>query len=48
MTAESYAAMDAEVVAEVQDAYDFADQAPDPEPSELYSDVYAPTGNGER
>ncbi len=34
--------MDAEVKAEVQDAYDFADSSPDPEPAELYTDVYAP------
>ena len=34
--------MDEEVKAEVQDAYDFADQSPDPEPSELWTDVYAP------
>ncbi|HWA56015.1 MAG TPA: pyruvate dehydrogenase (acetyl-transferring) E1 component subunit alpha [Gemmatimonadales bacterium] len=35
--------MDEEVKAEVQDAYDFADQSPDPEPEELWTDVYAPT-----
>jgi pyruvate dehydrogenase E1 component alpha subunit len=34
-------ALDAEVQAEVADAYEFADQAPDPEPGELYTDVYA-------
>ena len=34
--------MDAEVKTEVQDAYDFADQSPDPEPGELWTDVYAP------
>ncbi|HXE56590.1 MAG TPA: pyruvate dehydrogenase (acetyl-transferring) E1 component subunit alpha [Gemmatimonadales bacterium] len=34
-------AMDAEVIAEVEDAYRFADEAPDPDPSELYTDVYA-------
>ncbi len=39
-------AMDEEVKAEVQDAYDFADQAPDPEPDELWAHVYAPTGEG--
>ena len=26
---------------EVEDAYQFADEAPDPEPEELYTDVYA-------
>jgi pyruvate dehydrogenase E1 component alpha subunit len=36
--------MDDEVKLEVQDAYDFADRSPDPEPEELWSDVYAPTG----
>jgi pyruvate dehydrogenase E1 component alpha subunit len=34
-------AIDKEVTEEVEDAYQFADQAPDPEPSELYTDVYA-------
>ncbi len=48
LTTEAVAAMDAEVVAEVQDAYDFADQAPEPEPSELYRDVYAPAGSREQ
>jgi pyruvate dehydrogenase E1 component alpha subunit len=34
--------MDVEVRAEVQDAYDFADQSPDPEPQALWENVYAP------
>ena len=34
-------AMDQEVIAEVEDAYQFADQAPDPDPDALYRDVYA-------
>jgi pyruvate dehydrogenase E1 component alpha subunit len=34
-------AMDKEVIREVEDAYQFADQAPEPEPEELYRDVYA-------
>jgi pyruvate dehydrogenase E1 component alpha subunit len=34
-------AMDKSVVEEVEDAYQFADQAPDPEPEELFKDVYA-------
>ena len=38
--------LEAEVKAEVQDAYDFADQSPDPEPEELWRDVYAPVGEG--
>ena len=38
--------MDEEVKAEVQDAYDFADQSPDPEPEMLWKDVYAPVGEG--
>ncbi|MGH7497963.1 MAG: pyruvate dehydrogenase (acetyl-transferring) E1 component subunit alpha [Gemmatimonadales bacterium] len=34
-------AIDREVVAEVEDSYQFADQAADPEPEALYRDVYA-------
>jgi pyruvate dehydrogenase E1 component alpha subunit len=34
--------LDAEVLAEVGDAYEFADNAPDPEPDALFTDVYAP------
>jgi pyruvate dehydrogenase E1 component alpha subunit len=34
-------ALDKEIVQEVEDAYRFADEAPDPEPGELYRDVYA-------
>jgi pyruvate dehydrogenase E1 component alpha subunit len=34
-------ALDKEIMEEVDDAYQFADEAPDPEPSELYTDVYA-------
>jgi len=34
-------AMDKSVMEEVEDAYQFADQAPDPEPGALYRDVYA-------
>jgi pyruvate dehydrogenase E1 component alpha subunit len=34
-------AMDKSVVEEVEDAYQFADQAPDPEPGELFTHVYA-------
>ena len=37
-------ALDAEVLAEVGDAYEFADSAPDPELSELWTDVYATEG----
>ena len=37
----SVRAMDKSVVEEVEDAYQFADQAPDPEPAELYTNVYA-------
>jgi pyruvate dehydrogenase E1 component alpha subunit len=35
-------ALDAEVTAEIADAYRFADEAPDPEPGALYAGVYAP------
>jgi pyruvate dehydrogenase E1 component alpha subunit len=34
-------ALDKEVLLEVNDAYQFADEAPDPEPGELWADVYA-------
>jgi pyruvate dehydrogenase E1 component alpha subunit len=34
-------ALDKEIVQVVEDAYRFADEAPDPEPEELYRDVYA-------
>src|SRR3954468_16079877 len=34
-------AMDKTVLEEVDDAYQSADQAPDPDPNELYTDVYA-------
>ncbi|HEV8122731.1 MAG TPA: pyruvate dehydrogenase (acetyl-transferring) E1 component subunit alpha [Gemmatimonadales bacterium] len=42
MTADTIKVMDAEVLAEVEDAYKFAEEAPDPAPEELYTDVYAP------
>jgi TPP-dependent pyruvate/acetoin dehydrogenase alpha subunit len=34
-------AMDKDVLEEVEDAYQFAEQAPDPDPDALYTDVYA-------
>jgi pyruvate dehydrogenase E1 component alpha subunit len=37
----AWAALEAEVVAEVEDAVRFAEEAPDPDPAELYTDVYA-------
>jgi pyruvate dehydrogenase E1 component alpha subunit len=41
-------AMDKSVVEEVEDAYQFADQAPDPDAEELFTHVYADQGlNGE-
>ena len=42
MTEEAIKAMDAEVLAEVEDGYKFAEEAPDPLPEKLYADVYAP------
>ena len=39
-------AMDKEVLEEVDDAYQFADQAPDPDPEQLYTDVYADENSG--
>jgi len=37
----TYAALDAETLAEADDAIRFAEEAPDPEPGELFTDVYA-------
>ncbi|MEO8227859.1 MAG: pyruvate dehydrogenase (acetyl-transferring) E1 component subunit alpha [Gemmatimonadota bacterium] len=42
MTEDEIKAMDQQVMAEVEDAYKFADEAPDPEPDALFRDVYAP------
>jgi TPP-dependent pyruvate/acetoin dehydrogenase alpha subunit len=41
MTDADMADMDRSVMAEVQDAYDFADAAEEPELEELFRDVYA-------
>jgi len=41
LTDEELDAMDARIAEEVQDSMDFADRSPDPEPEELYRDVYA-------
>ncbi|HET8733385.1 MAG TPA: pyruvate dehydrogenase (acetyl-transferring) E1 component subunit alpha [Anaeromyxobacteraceae bacterium] len=38
--------LDAEVTAEIADAYRYADEAPDPGPEALYADVYAPDTGG--
>jgi len=35
-----YDALEKEVLAEVDDAVQFADESPDPDPSELFTDVY--------
>jgi len=44
-----WSALEAEVKAEVDDAYTFADESPDPELTELYTDVYAKApGNGQQ
>ncbi|HET9134732.1 MAG TPA: pyruvate dehydrogenase (acetyl-transferring) E1 component subunit alpha [Gemmatimonadales bacterium] len=37
-----WAALEAEIAAEVADAVQFAEESPDPDPSELYTDVLAP------
>ncbi|MGE0553891.1 MAG: pyruvate dehydrogenase (acetyl-transferring) E1 component subunit alpha [Gemmatimonadales bacterium] len=37
-----YAAVEAEVAVEVEDAYKFAEESPDPDPAALHTDVYAP------
>ncbi|MBA3894193.1 MAG: pyruvate dehydrogenase (acetyl-transferring) E1 component subunit alpha [Gemmatimonadales bacterium] len=39
-------ALDKEIIREVEEAYQFAEEAPDPEPEELYRDVYAEDGGG--
>ena len=39
-------ALDEEVIQEVEDAYRFAEETPDPEPEELYRDVYAERRDG--
>jgi pyruvate dehydrogenase E1 component alpha subunit len=39
----AYEQMDTAIKAEVQDAYEYADQSPEPAAEELYTDVYAPT-----
>ena len=33
--------MDADVMAEVEDAVKFADESPEPDPKDLFRDVYA-------
>ena len=42
MSADDVKAMDQSVVEEIEDAYRFADEAPDPAPEMLFRDVYAP------
>jgi pyruvate dehydrogenase E1 component alpha subunit len=39
-----YEALEKDVIAEVEDALKFAEESPDPDPSELWTDVYAPGG----
>ncbi|MEO8294366.1 MAG: pyruvate dehydrogenase (acetyl-transferring) E1 component subunit alpha [Gemmatimonadota bacterium] len=41
MNQDAITALDAEVVAEVDDAYRFAEESPDPAPEALYADVYS-------
>ncbi len=43
-----FEALDSEAKAEVEDAYAFAESSPDPDPSQLYSDVYANEGGESR
>ena len=42
----SWSAMDAEIRAEVEDAFRFAEESPDPDPSELFTDLYAEPADG--
>jgi pyruvate dehydrogenase E1 component alpha subunit len=44
LSEEDVKAMDKSVVEEVEDAYRFAEEAPDPAPEALFRDVYAPEG----
>jgi pyruvate dehydrogenase E1 component alpha subunit len=44
LDAAGIAALDAEAIAEAEDAVTFADGAPEPPPEELWADVYAPAG----
>ena len=39
-----YEALEQDVIAEVEDALKFAEESPDPDPSELWTDVYGPGG----
>jgi pyruvate dehydrogenase E1 component alpha subunit len=41
MDEDTVRALDKDVMEEVEDAYQFADQAPEPDPQELFTDVYA-------
>jgi TPP-dependent pyruvate/acetoin dehydrogenase alpha subunit len=41
MDQEAFDALEAEVRAEIEDAYHFAEESPDPEPDALYRDVLA-------
>jgi pyruvate dehydrogenase E1 component alpha subunit len=43
ITDEELAALDDELKAVVQDAWDFADQSPEPPPEALWEDVYVDT-----
>lgn len=43
---EGFDALDREIIAEIEDALQFAEESPDPEPSELWTDVYAPRPEG--
>ncbi|HEY3012198.1 MAG TPA: pyruvate dehydrogenase (acetyl-transferring) E1 component subunit alpha [Gemmatimonadales bacterium] len=45
MEQEAVRSMDKDVMEEVEDAYQFADGAADPEPGELFTDVYAEENN---
>lgn len=42
LTEGDYTKLEEEVVAEVQDAYDFAESSPEPEPGEIYHDIFTP------
>jgi pyruvate dehydrogenase E1 component alpha subunit len=41
LTAEEIQKIDEEITAQVEEAVKFADESPDPDPKDLYRDVYA-------
>lgn len=42
LTPKIYEKIEEEINAEIQDAYDFAESSPEPDPSEIYKDIFTP------